>query len=149
MRWERSAGVAGRRAAAVELGRDVGAGVLGLHQPQEERAQRGLVADRAVGLGLGEPGANGGAAVVGDLVGLAAARAGLAGVDQAVVGQPVELGVDLRVAGRPGRADRGLEALGQLVAAHRPIGEQAEQRVAEHLPPGRGDRNVGILTCQP
>ena len=39
-----------------QLALDVGAGGVGLHQPEEEGAQRRLVADGAVRVGLGQPG---------------------------------------------------------------------------------------------
>ena len=52
-------------------------------------------------------------------------------LDQAVLEQPRELGVDLAVARRPGVGERLLEVLEQLVAGTRLVGESPEECVLQ------------------
>ena len=118
------------RRRVVPLALELLRGFLGLEEPEEEHAERRVVADAPVGCralqpvpDLVEPG-------VGQRVRLRVAGARVRLLDQAVVPKPRELGVDLAVARGPGVGERLLEVLEQLVARSRLVGEGAEEGVA-------------------
>ena len=102
-----------------------------LEKPEEEGSQRSLAPHSPVGLRLAQPAADLRHPALGHRVRLRAARAARRLLDQAVVEEPRELGVDLAVARRPGVRERLLEVLEQAVAGPRLVREGTEECVAE------------------
>ena len=82
--------------------------------------------------------------VLGDAIGLAPARAGLADAEEALGLERRERRIDLRMAGRPGARERALEEPREPVAAHRLGRDQPQERPAQ-----TEVRNVSCgLTCR-
>ena len=120
-----------RRSGALGFAAQVRLGLLGREQPEEEEAQRRLVADRPRRLRLAQPAAHLVETGVGQLVDAAAARRRCALADQPGLAQLRELGVDLAVARGPGVGDRLGEVPDEPVARARAFREDTEQRMAE------------------
>ena len=135
--------VSSRTLGVRELALERGAAVVGFEQREQEPADRGLVALRAVRLALEQPAAELVVAGVGDRVGAAAARALADDLDHPGLVQPGELGIDLAVARVPCRGHRDART---CCASSYPVpggdGEHAEERVAE------GHTSQSIMTCR-
>ena len=107
------------------------AGLVGLEHPEEERPQRGIAPNAAIRLRLPEPTPDLLEAVRRDRVCPRASGAGLALLDQPVLAEPCQLGVDLAVACRPRVREGLLEVLEQCIAAAGLIRERSEEGVAK------------------
>src|SRR5437870_2645056 len=100
------------------LAPNVGDGLFGLEEPQEEHPEERFVAAASLRLALGEPPPDLGQSGLRDRIRLSAPGAFLGLFDQTRFLEPSQLGVYLAVARRPDVAERSVEGLRQVVAAH-------------------------------